>query len=367
MDPLTMGLLSGGIQLASGLLSGLIPQSGRHARMQMMINWQNAENQRLAQEENDRRVAEYNERALKLAEQVNNTPQTSEGDVDLGRLVTDAKNAGFNPLSVLRAGGLSLYARSKVMGHNALGAAQMALGQVNRYEPIVLADAPKRTRPQIGEVIGSALSAAGSAFFSQYNATQNLGVKRQALEAQVSALSQKRGGGLMRAVAGEQTGYQKSRGIVSVKLGGDVDDKRDDGPGKTMNPYPDGTGLTPDPRRGKQEDIETSLGDAPGELYGVIGLALDVYRNVMGKNAFQRTYDAKRMQREDVGVPYGQRGFKRGFQDRPVSDTLPEYKIASYRRTIANGLFQNLEGNLYKGARTQAPFDPNRFTAITEY
>lgn len=337
-------LLSAGIQVGAQLLPSLIPQSGRHARMQQIIDNMNAIRLQEAQAENDARIAQYNANAAQAAALAAATPQVTTSSVDLASLVSQSQSAGFNPLTVLRAGGLSLYARQTTTGHNALGAAQLSLGQVNRFEPILLRDAPKRTSPQIGDVLGKALSAGGSAFMSQLNADRNFGLQERALAEQVSAMSlNRRGGGLLNASVGARTTARARLRNPVISRDDDTDSPGffDESNKPTMTtPFHPATGLVRDRRFGDQENYETAYGDVAGEVFGTIGIGLDAYKNVFGKEFLAGTYWRKALQREDVGIPFGQPGFRRGFQDRPVVESIAPSERASYLSTINNKLNQ---------------------------
>lgn len=122
-------LISGGLSLASGLLGGLGKQSSEK-KQEEQLRQQRAEEKAAAVNYNARTTRNallMNKLVRKRADRAAKVPLVEEttGEGNLQKLVADAEASGFNPLTVLRAGGQGFYASSRktTTGHNAMEAA----------------------------------------------------------------------------------------------------------------------------------------------------------------------------------------------------------------------------------------------------
>lgn len=154
MDPITM-LAMGGLQGLGSLISGF----GRRQSARNMANqeiWAKAT---------------YNDQLLRLAKQTHKrakaaaqVPVTTTGN--LQALVADAERSGFNPLTVLRSGGLSYY--NSVTGASAMQAA-LAGSDIQAMRVPVFSSTQV---PSTAEVVGDSVQSALNSFSSSIGTAQ---------------------------------------------------------------------------------------------------------------------------------------------------------------------------------------------------
>lgn len=161
MGPLTGAALSFG----ASFLSGLFGKSGaekRAAADRAEIEHVNRENRKAAEKMN----REVRARAAVAAK----VPIVTTGKGNLSQLVRDAEKNGFNPLTVLRAGGQAFYASTSVTGSTAMDAA-LAGQHLSTLQPRI----SQTQVPSTGEVLGKALESGVGTFtnlMSQQQAQQ---------------------------------------------------------------------------------------------------------------------------------------------------------------------------------------------------
>lgn len=365
-------LVFAGLSAGASLLAnwGLSKSSGRAGRMQMILAAQ-------AQAENDARIAEHNallrqqveayaasqleqnERIGQIsrdaAAMLSATPQvtTQSSSVDLQALVADAQRAGFNPLTVVRAGGLSSYARmsSSVIGHNASAVAQLMMAgagnvidgrwqpAVNRFESL----APLVQRKQHwGELAGAALGAGVSAFQTQYNAQANRTMQERLLGSRAGALAQTpspivRRGASDITLGGPLSRSSRSKDDVDIPVSPHGDREWSVNKSEITNPWK--TGVI-DSRFSDSSAGEDRYGEL-GELFWSLRNGFyDGYRNLTGRRFMGATDDAIEVQGMDKGGQSG-RGFRPGYMDRPAYHTIPAETQAGWSNTLGHWIEQN--------------------------
>lgn len=195
---LALGALSFGGSLLQGI--GQKQAAGKQARMQLIADT-------MAREANERTLAEVNARREALGRELmtvpetqtveNNSWQTTTGGVDLAGFMRAGEQAGFNPVTWLNSGALSLFGTTYTQnggevtttytGHNAADAFKLM--------------APEYTLAQASQVpqqhsmlsaFGGALSAGANAFGTQYRADQSYDLQMSKL---ALGLSNSFGGG----------------------------------------------------------------------------------------------------------------------------------------------------------------------------
>lgn len=166
-DP-TMGLLLGGLQLGGSLIAskGQQDASAKQWRLQQM------ENARVEQINRDATQLS-NEMGRYLGNALLATPEHESvhtiQNVNWAGFMDGAERSGFNPVTLLNAGGLSPYVDTQVIrnsfGMNAADAYKMMMPN---YSLAQAATVP--TQHSMLQGLGAGLSAAGSAFGTQYRA-----------------------------------------------------------------------------------------------------------------------------------------------------------------------------------------------------
>lgn len=158
-------LLGAALSFGSSFLSGLFGQSGAKKRAneeKRAIDEANRINQGRA----DAMNATIRARADRAAKIPITTMQT--GNTNMSMMVSDSVRNGFNPLTVLRAGGLGLYANTKttVTGSTMMDAA-LAGQHISTFQPLI----SQTQVPTTGEVLGSAINS-GVGTYQQMMSTQ---------------------------------------------------------------------------------------------------------------------------------------------------------------------------------------------------
>lgn len=284
MDPMTMMLattaLSGGLSFMSGL--GQKQSTAKQNRLQMI------ENARM-DELNQSRLEVVNQKNEALGREMLTIPEVTTGWSDMRGLVEDAEAAGFNPLSVLRAGGLSLYAGKMTTGHNAADAFKLMSPSAQFGTPTTI-----QREPSMLEVVGSAGNAALSTFQSGYKTMQAQDFQMMTLDRQLAAIAQA-GGNRSLNLAGNGTGGLyvpmtgggglSGAGGGTAKSGGLSDlpypQKWTNDDVKVTNPH----NMWPvDRTQADAEYFEQRYGDVFQELFGASNLVHDTVRAATGKS-----------------------------------------------------------------------------------
>lgn len=97
------------------------------------------------------------------SERENATTSVSQGGVDMAGFMAAAENYGFNPLTFLRSGALSLFARTESATHSVdwectTGERAMDAAQAGQYIPQLSPVISQTKVPGMGEVFGNALN-----------------------------------------------------------------------------------------------------------------------------------------------------------------------------------------------------------------
>lgn len=158
MGPLTGALLSFG----SSFLSGLFGKSGAKKR---------AEEEKRAIDQankvNKSRADDMNKTVRNRAAAAAKVPIVTKSVSGLAHMTHDAIVNGYNPLTVLRAGGLAGYNTTTVTGSTAMDAA-LAGQHIATFQPLI----SQTQVPTTGEVLGGALQAGVGTYSSMISTQQ---------------------------------------------------------------------------------------------------------------------------------------------------------------------------------------------------
>ena len=188
MDPVTLGLtaVAMGGQVISGI--GNKNATAKQGRLQMM------EDERIRQINADTLV-ETNARRERLARELltlsetntvtNNSWQSSRGTVNVDEFMAAGERAGFNPVTWLQSGALSLFAETltenggdiitRSEGHNAAEAFKMMMPEYSLAQPSQIP-----VQSNMLQAFGGGLTAGANTFGTQYRANQqyDLGMQK---------------------------------------------------------------------------------------------------------------------------------------------------------------------------------------------
>lgn len=157
-------LVAGGASLLSGLF-GRSSAKKQAKKEEAAIREANAKAEVLAADMN--RQARLRADAAALvpvqSERENATTSVSQGGVDMDAFMSAAENYGFNPLTFLRSGALSLFARTESATHSldwecTTGERAMEAAQAGQYIPQLSPVISQTKVPGVGEVFGNALT-----------------------------------------------------------------------------------------------------------------------------------------------------------------------------------------------------------------
>lgn len=219
---LAMTALSGGLSLMSGI--GARNSAAKQGRLQMM---EDARMDNLNQE----RLAVINAARERLGRELLTIPEVTRTDddsgqhtqngVDLAAFMAAGEKAGFNPVTWLNSGALSMFSNSTTqnwggvtttkVGHNAADAYKIMVPDAYYGQPTQI---PKV--PSMLEAFGNAGQAALSTFKDLYKADQSQSFQSSLLDRQLSAMAQRQMGGGSSGTGGL---YQSSYG-PTVSMGG---------------------------------------------------------------------------------------------------------------------------------------------------
>lgn len=145
---------------ATSLIGGLFSSMGQKSR-----DKKNAEAVRKANEANERRVTEMNADVRRRAEKAAAVPivTNQQGSVDVKAMMQGAYDAGFNPATWLRNGGMQAYAKSSTQVWNSQLMDAALSGSTIFQESMP----PLSTATTTGEVIGNALTTGASAWIAE--------------------------------------------------------------------------------------------------------------------------------------------------------------------------------------------------------
>ena len=247
--------------------------SAKQARLQMMADAQ-------ARIDNERILGEANAKREALGRELLTIPEERGGWVDVDGMMAAAERAGMNPVTFMNAGGLSAYAQTWSLGHNAadafkLMAPEYALSQASQVPQ----------QHSMLSALGSGLSAAGNAMGTQYRADmsydlqmRNMGMSMDKFMMGLSntnglqsALSFGMGGG---SNASRGTGQQG--GVSSLPY----PTKWEQGKVEVTNPH---LNWQVDKTQADAEAYETRYGDIAQEVFGAYNLLADSVKQWTGK------------------------------------------------------------------------------------
>lgn len=306
LETLAMTALSGGLSFMSGI--GSQQASAKQGRLQQMEDARAFIANTQRQEELNAARAALGERLLKEEEKTvtttadnswQNTAQWS--DVDITGFMAAGEKAGFNPVTWLNSGALSLFARSNALttnggdvtqtqtrtGHNAADAYKIMMPDM------VMEQASQIPKPvSTMEVLGNAGNAALSTYKDLYKLDKSQQFQTSLLDRQLAAMAQARGGGGIVPGTGGLISYGPSASAGGVTGGGGTLSNK----GVSANPYPASW------ERGKvevtnpsgkwkvdktvsdAETAETRYGDLMQEVFGISNILQDGVTTLTGKN-----------------------------------------------------------------------------------
>lgn len=343
MDPtmlLATTALQGGLSLISG--KGQKDAAAKQGRLQMM---EDARVDQLNRNETDRINSIRADLGSRYWETLNSFANgggiddvtTSASTVNLDQFLADGERAGFNPVTWLNSGALSLYgvSQSKTTGTGKL--AGMYGDALRMMMPDGYMSSPSQIQREIsmGEVIGNAGTAALGQFNTGYKLMAASDLQHGLLDKQLAAIAAKGGistparggtaGGALSVGSSTGTAAALSVGAAGkqpVLPGVELDDP------KMMNLVP--FGWYQDKRLPGAETIEDTYGDALSWIYGAAKFAGDLSVNVGGATVDQgfknlmsgKTYN---------GTPtsWTQAPFWQSLVDRAKSD--PMYQAEAKR------------------------------------
>lgn len=305
---LAMAGANAGLSLLSGI--GARNSAKKQGRLQMM---EDARMDQLNQERLwhvNKKREELGRELLTIEEKTtvaDNSWQTQTGDVDYEGFMAAGAKAGFNPVTWLNSGALSLFARNKVQnggevtttrtGHNAADAFKL-------MAPDMLAGSPTQIAkvPDMMEVLGGAGQAGLSMFKDLYKMDQSQAFQTNMLDRQLSAIAQRQmGGGVMPGGSsygpsistGGAAGLGGALNIISqgskdkdmvwpsMEQPSDQMWKNDET--KTGNPFPPSWGWKNPPGFAQTSSWEDWGGEAVSLPYGVWKLYNTALYNTVGK------------------------------------------------------------------------------------
>lgn len=204
---------------------------------------------------------------------IRDTSTSSSNALDLKRLVSEAMANGFNPMSIINAGGLSSYTSTQTdtseftMGHNATAGLQAVLG---------VGAAPTANIPSVGSIVAGALSDG----YQQYRSDSRENAQRASQAAgyfppaPVPSFSDiLRGGGTLTSATGQRA---VGNSLYEVKQAGQT----------SSMPWL----LKTDPGFADAEAVETEYGEnfLVSMPYSLVKLGANAAYSIFGKTAGER-------------------------------------------------------------------------------
>lgn len=267
MDPMTMMLattaLSGGLSFMSGI--GQQQSTAKQNRLQMI------ENARM-DELNQARLAVVNQTRERLGREYLDSPAMEAQDIAAFRAA--GESLGYNPVTWLNSGALSLFQRNK------LDAYKMMVPDAQYGTPTTIQRVPSTL-----EVIGNAGNAALNTFQGMYKTQMSQDMQWNMLDRQLQAMAglANRNGSVGGGVSG--SGATSASGTSSKGSGALTGLPNW---GKWEAEFPSVTNPWPsarvDPRTADAEGVEDRYGDAISWIYGGYVAANDFVKNFTGTN-----------------------------------------------------------------------------------
>lgn len=176
MDPISGALLSFG----SSFLSGLFGKSGAKKR---------AEEEKRAIDQankvNKSRADDMNKTVRNRAAAAAKVPIVTKSVSGLAHMTHDAIVNGYNPLTVLRAGGLAGYNTTTVTGSTAMDAA-LAGQHIATFQPLI----SQTQVPSTGEVLGGAIQAGVGTYSNMISTQQAQQFQMDLMQMQIAGANQ---------------------------------------------------------------------------------------------------------------------------------------------------------------------------------
>lgn len=307
LETLAMTALSGGLSFMSGI--GSQQASAKQGRLQQMEDARAFIANTQRQEELNAARAALGERLLKEEEKTvtttadnswQNTAQWS--DVDISGFMAAGEKAGFNPVTWLNSGALSLFARSNALttnggevtqtqtrtGHNAADAYKIMMPDM------VMEQASQIPKPvSTMEVLGNAGQAALSTYKDLYKQDKSQQFQTNLLDRQLAAMAQARGGGGIVPGTGGLISYGPSASAGGM-TGGGASLSGGGSKAVTANPYPGERGKKEvtnphdrykiDKNLANAEAYEDRYAEIMSNVYGMSNALQDTITQVTGKN-----------------------------------------------------------------------------------
>ena len=221
---------------------------------------------------NERRIAETNSFNQALGQSFIDAPAT-----DMKGLVADAEAAGFNPLTVMRSGGLSMYAKGNTL-----------LPGLSMMQPQTFQGSPLPQVPSLGGVLAGAASDGFASFMTQTNIGEQRAFQKELLNMTLSASTKAKGGKATVGGAVATKGGKGSKDLIFM-----------------------GQKITKDPNTSDAQDFEDRYGDdGPGPwIWGTALIASDAKKTMGG-----------------MSFPEVMRGLDNATKIPSLTDNLPSFK-----------------------------------------
>lgn len=242
---------------------------------------------------------------------------------NLADLVKDAEANGFNPLTVLRAGGLGSYSTSRNFGGSTdttytsagkvttaggdttttvTGSTAMDAALAGQHMPVLMSINPSTQVPGVGEVLGNAINAGVNQWQDDRRQSQQNQFQMDMLQAQLKGANQ-------RGSSGDWFGSPRAvtaGGNYNTAGGGNLGSAALAGAFKTAGDllFAGGSPIYTDPGTSNGEDWETRYSDLGGWIGGLIAADRDLSLNLRKAGLPGSPYEAGAMAREYLGTVY---------------------------------------------------------------
>lgn len=249
-------------------------------------------------------VTDFNDKQAAIKGGESRDTSKTVATTDFDRLVKDSEKAGFNPLTVLRLGGLAGYSRTMTVatGTDSVGPQYMtyfAPGQAPQSSQA----ATHTAAPQPANALGDAVNAALGAYNSyDPNKAQRATLEMGIAQAQLANLNSDTAANNRRFAI--PTWTDTGQRLTSGGIGGAVaaalslngaglgsPSKWEPGKVEVTNANPYGLGVV-NPNVADAAAYENRYGELGGSILGIGNLGADVYQNIANTGFFQAQYNA---------------------------------------------------------------------------
>lgn len=329
MEPMTLGLtaLSGGLSFLGGL--GGQQAAKKQNRMQLLqdlADYQMNDNiTREADAGNLIRAREVNAERERLGRELLTIPEEtifedatwSRSGIDLPAFMLAGELAGYNPVTWLRSGALSMfqtnqnggYTRTTRTGHNAADAYKMMMPDLPLFTPALKGSTTVNKVPSSMEVFANAGNAALSTYKDLYKMEASQTFQTQLLDRQLTALAQRASGGgsTIGGSFGPAVTVGGAAGVAGGLSSGGRSGKDDNvWPGmhqsspqlwenkqpEATNPFPPNWGWKIPPGYANAETWEDTFGEPISWPYGVLKFMDTAAYNIAGRTVTGALSDA---------------------------------------------------------------------------